>query len=179
MTESKKTTKREATIGQRVPAEVRAKFNDFAQRKMKCTAAELLRALMEATYSGNAKTDKNELHVHVSVGKGVVGTEVVSKLDEILSRLAGTELPEQQIPVVALAEEIPKAPDILDQISTPKKTPKLDQWGNIILNATAQNCAAVKAKGAKFNGNSEPKYWYIPKDMIPHADMTFFSDWLA
>lgn len=178
MTEPKK-TKREATIGQRVPAEVRTKFNDFAQRKMKCTAAELLRALMEATYSGNAKTDKNELHVHVSVGKGVVGAEVVSKLDEILSRLAGTQLSEPQIPVVALAEEVPKTPDILDQFSTPKKQPKLDQWGNIILNATAQNYEAVKAKGAMFNGNGNPKYWYIKKDMIEHVDMKFFEEWLA
>jgi hypothetical protein len=178
MTEPKK-AKREATIGQRVPAEVRTKFNDFAQRKMKCTAAELLRALMEATYSGNAKTDKNELHVHVSVGKGVVGAEVVSKLDEILSRLAGTQLPEPQIPVAALAEEVPKTLDILDQISTPRKHPKVDDRGNIILQVPYEKRDVVKDLGACWEKYIKPGYWFIPKEMIAHVDMEAFEEWLA
>lgn len=178
MTEAKK-TKREATIGQRVPAEVKTKFNDFAQRKMKCTAAELLRALMEATYSGNAKTDKNELHVHVSVGKGVVGSEVVSKLDEILHRLAGTQLPEPQIPVAALAEEVPQTLDILDQISTPKKQPKVDDRGNIILNVPIEKKDGPKSKGARWFDGGTTRYWFIPKDEIANVDMEYFEEWLA
>lgn len=80
-------TKRTPTLGQRVPAEVQKKFNDYAQKKLKCTAADLLRALMEATYSGETVGGKKDLHVRVTVGKVVSASDVMSRLDEILTRL--------------------------------------------------------------------------------------------
>lgn len=181
MTEQKKSSKRETTIGQRVPADVRTKFNDFAQKKMKCTAAELLRALMEATYSGNAKTSKKELNVHVTVGKGVVGSEVVSKLDQILSLLNGKTIdsdkgetlviePEPIENFAAVFNEAsaeiaakPASENSVFQEAIPKKAMNIDPNGWLILKTTYDDLKEVKALGATRRDNQDGSFlaWVV------------------
>ncbi|WP_205231072.1 DUF5710 domain-containing protein [Azospira oryzae] len=122
------------------------------------------------------------------LGKRPVGTvetaEIASRLaHEIEAILIGKTVDKQSVAepeiAVALAEEVPKSPDILDEISTPKKQPKFDDRGNIILNVPFANKEEAKDKGANWEKHGNPGYWFIPKDFIPHADMEYFERWLA
>lgn len=122
------------------------------------------------------------------LGKRPAGTIETAEISSRIAReveaiLTGRTIVRQSAPepekAVALAEEVPKTLDILDQISTPKKQPKLDQSGNIILNVPIEKKDGPKSKGARFMRDATPVYWYIPKDEISKVDMEYFEEWLA
>lgn len=122
------------------------------------------------------------------LGKRPAGTVETAEISSRLAReieaiLTGKTVVKQSAPepekAVVLAEEVPATPDILDQAAASRKQPKYDQWGNIILNVPKEKKDGPKSNGARYNGDANPVYWYIPKDFISQADMKYFEEWLA
>ena len=145
------------TLGQRVPADTKKKFSEFARTKVKCKAAELLRALIEATVNGKATLDSKGLTVNVNVSGGATREEVAKLLADAFAKFAPGKAS------VALADAVPTS-----------KIPARSSNGRIIIprKLTSEEAGLVEGLGAV--SDRQTGFHYIPEGVDAAAFERFF-----